>query len=169
MREEQYNEILRLARTYRREALRCRGARAYLAGCVMLGAALEAMLVAVTSIYWREAKRTRAAPRRKKKVRPLAEWDLAALLGVAIELEWLPSGLERGQDWTRRRAKIGDYAVALRQTRNLVHPGYYLRTHSPSRVTKRYLEGYLEVLDVSVEWLLHKVTEDLRKHLDQSR
>ena len=165
MQEKQFNEILRLSRLYRREAVRCREAAAFVAGCVMLGAALESMLVATASIYWREAKRALAAPKQKGRVRPLAEWDLGSLLAVARELNWLPAGLERGEGWSRRKAKIGDYAEALHQVRNLVHAGYYLRKHSPARVTKRYFEGYFEILDVAVSWLNNKVVEDLRKKI----
>ncbi len=166
MRDREFNEILRLSNLYRREASRCRNARAYLAGCVMLGGALEAVLVATAMSFWGEAKRARCVPKKSGKVRPVAGWDLGQLLGVARELRWLPAGLDRGQTWDVRRAKIGDYADALRQVRNLVHPGSYLRTQSPARVTKRYLEMYFEVLDVSVGWLQHKVVEDLRNRLD---
>jgi hypothetical protein len=133
----------------------------------MLGAALEATLVATTMIFWGEAKRAGCAPRKSGKVRPVAEWDLGQLLGVAKELGWLPVGLDRGQHRSARKAKIGDYADALRQARNLSHAGLYLRVHSPARVTKRYLERFFEVLDVSVGWLHHKVVEDLRNRLDR--
>lgn len=97
----------------------------------------------------------------------MAEWDLGQLLSVARELSWLPAGLERGHAWNAQKAKIGDYADALRQVRNLAHAGFYLRVHSPARVTKRYLENYFEVLDASVGWLQHKVLEDLRSRLDR--
>jgi hypothetical protein len=44
-------EILRLARFYLNEAKRCEKAKAYLAGCVMLGAALEASLILMVGMY----------------------------------------------------------------------------------------------------------------------
>ena len=40
--EEEEREFWRLYRFYWREAERCEEAKAYLAGCVMLGSALEA-------------------------------------------------------------------------------------------------------------------------------
>ncbi len=55
--EEQYNEVFRLSRAYYREAHRCRDGKAYLAGCVMMGAALEASLLAFVDCYIDEALR----------------------------------------------------------------------------------------------------------------
>ena len=49
--EEQFNELLRLARMYRREAKRCMGSKAYLAGCICAASALEAMLTAMLHMY----------------------------------------------------------------------------------------------------------------------
>ncbi len=165
MREREFNEVLRLSRVYRREALRCRKSNAHLASCVMLGAALEALLMAMTSLYWREARQSVHAPRHRGRVRPLAEWDLGRLVQVSRELSWLPAELAPGADWEPRRARIGDYAEALHQTRNLVHAGYYLRAHSPARVTRRYSQSYWEILSACVDWLNQRVTADLRKLL----
>ncbi len=49
--EDQYNEFLRLMGVYRREAGKCRKSKAYLAGCVMLGAALEAQLMVLVHLF----------------------------------------------------------------------------------------------------------------------
>ena len=52
--EEQYNELLRLSRLYRREASRCSDGKSYLAACVMIGAALETDLMAFCHCYSKE-------------------------------------------------------------------------------------------------------------------
>ena len=49
--DDQFQELMRLCRFYRREADRAMGAKAYLAGCVMIGAALEADLLAMCHCY----------------------------------------------------------------------------------------------------------------------
>jgi hypothetical protein len=48
--EDQEKELWRLQRYYWKEALRCEDAEAYLAGCVMLGSALETILVLMISL-----------------------------------------------------------------------------------------------------------------------
>ncbi len=49
--EQDFNELLRLSRTYYREAVRCEGSRAHLAGCTMAGASLEGLLLTMVHIY----------------------------------------------------------------------------------------------------------------------
>jgi len=46
--DEQFNSLLRLGNLYRRQALGCLNAKAYVAGSVMVGAALETLLMALT-------------------------------------------------------------------------------------------------------------------------
>jgi hypothetical protein len=48
---EQEQELYRLNRLYWREARKSERAKAYLAGCVMLGSALETMLILMINCY----------------------------------------------------------------------------------------------------------------------
>jgi hypothetical protein len=43
--DDQEKELYRLQRLYWREALRCEDSKAYLAGCVVVGSALETLLI----------------------------------------------------------------------------------------------------------------------------
>ncbi len=61
--EEQYLEVLRLANRYQRQAEICRENGAYLASCVTIGAAFEAMLLAFVNCYCVQARRSKNAPR----------------------------------------------------------------------------------------------------------
>ena len=54
--DEEEKELYRLSRFYWQEALRCEEAKAYLAGCVMLGSALETLLILMINIYAAEAE-----------------------------------------------------------------------------------------------------------------
>jgi len=56
--EEQERELWRLSRVYWQEALRCERAKAYLAGCVTLGSALETLLILMINCFSDEAERT---------------------------------------------------------------------------------------------------------------
>ena len=49
--DEEEKELYQLNRFYWKEALRCEEAKAYLAGCVMLGSALETMLTLMVNCY----------------------------------------------------------------------------------------------------------------------
>jgi hypothetical protein len=49
--KEEFKKLLRLCRLYRREAEKCMEARSYLAGCIMIGAALEADLILMCDCY----------------------------------------------------------------------------------------------------------------------
>jgi len=165
--EELYNEVLLLVGYYRREAEMCRDSKAFLAGCIMIGAAFEAMLLAFVNCYPEEASTSRNAPRRKGSVRPLLDWSLADLLAVAKERMWLPSGLSRGDEWNEARAQIGDYGEVIRDIRNLVHPARYAIDFPRKRITGRYLEASFKILDVAIDYLQNKIEGSLREAIEQ--
>jgi hypothetical protein len=136
--------------------------KAYLAGCSMMGAALEASLLAFANCYQREALNSPAAPTKRGKVKPLAKWSLAELLAVAKKQGWLPSSLTLDEEWNGNRAQIGDWAEVLRQIRNLIHPVRYMLDLPRKRITKRYLETAFEIFEVATDYLLNKIGESLR-------
>jgi len=116
---DKYEEVLRLSRLYYRQAERCQDGKAFLAGCVMIGAALEATLLAFANCFPEEAASSRFAPRKGSTVKPLISWSLASLLAVAKEQNWLPSALSSEEDWNNAKAQIGDYAEIIHEIRNL--------------------------------------------------
>jgi hypothetical protein len=162
----EFDELLRLSRVYYREAHRCQTAKAYVAGCAMSGAALEALLLAMVNLYPDDAQATGRPPKSKDKIKPLLSWGLGELVDVAAKSGWLPTGLQASDVWNTKRARIGDYARVVQQLRNLVHPGRYIKDHSPSRVTKKYLARSLEILDVANRYLEARVHESLRRQLE---
>lgn len=160
--DDQHNEVIRLSRAYHREAHRCRDGKAYLAGCVMMGAALEASLLAFVNCYPDEALCSARAPTRRGTIKPLAQWSLAELLAVAKERGWLPSSLSLDEEWSDKKAQIGDYTEVLRQIRNLIHPAEHMLTFPRKRITRRYLSMSFEIFEVATEYLLNMVGESLR-------
>jgi hypothetical protein len=60
--DEEENELYRLQSFYWQEALRCEQVKAYLAGCVMLGSALETLLILMINCHSDEAERTGKHP-----------------------------------------------------------------------------------------------------------
>jgi hypothetical protein len=153
--EEEEKEFYRLHKLYWREARRCEKAEAYLAGCVMLGAALEGLLIIMVNCYPDEAEATGQAPMKKGQLKPLLEWSLADLLRIAKAADWLPSSLNLNDDWSSRKARIGDYAEVVRMVRNLIHPARFCHEHYRQRVTLKYFRRLLEVLELCRDWLLH--------------
>jgi hypothetical protein len=160
--EEQYNEVIRLSGVYYREAKRCMGSKAYLAGCIMMGAALEATLLAFANCYSDEALRSTIAPTKRGKIKPLADWRLQELLAVAKEQRWLQSSLSPNEEWNNKKAQIGDWAEVLREIRNLIHPVRHMFDLPRNRITKRYLETAFEIFEVATDYLLNKIYESLR-------
>ncbi len=75
MDDNEFDRVLALTRAYHREALRCRDAKAYLAACVMLGAAIEAQLVAMVECFPDEVRAVGAWPQWKKGTeKPPSRW-----------------------------------------------------------------------------------------------
>ena len=165
--DEVHNEVIRLARLYHREAEKCQDAKAFLAGCVMIGAAFEAMLLSFVNCYPEEALKSSVAPRRKGAVRPLIEWSLTNLLAVTKERNWLPSALSTDDDWDNAKAQIGDYGELIKEIRNLVHPARYAIDWPRRRITKKYLEAVFEIIDVANDHLLYRLNESLREAIER--
>ena len=163
---EEERELYRLQRLYWREALRCEKAKAYLAGCILLGSALETLLILMINVYPEEAERTGKAPSRKGAPRPLLDWRFSDLLRVAKAANWLPAALDVDTDnWDRRKARIGDYAEVVREVRDLVHPTRYVQDHHRKRVTARYLQWQFDVAQLCRDWLAEHNTKSLREHM----
>lgn len=165
--EDVSKEVMRLANLYRREAEKCQEAKAYLAGCVMIGAAFEAVLLSFANCYPEEASKATNAPRIKGTVRPLLDWSLADLLAVAKECDWLPSGLSKEEEWDEAKAEIGDYGEVIKDIRNLVHPARYAIDWPHKKITKKYSETTIEIIDVVYNYLESQIIESLREALEK--
>lgn len=160
--QEQHNEVFRLLEAYYREARRCMNSKAYLAGCIMMGAALEAALLAFANCYPDEALSSKSAPTEKGSVKPLADWSLAELLAVAKEQGWLPSSLSPYEEWNGKKAQIGDWAEVLRQMRNLIHPVRHMLDLPSKRITQQYLKTTFEIFEAATDHLLKMIDRSLR-------
>jgi len=165
--EDEEKELWRLNRFYWKEAKRCEEAKAYLAGCVMLGSALENILMLMISLYHDDADRTGKVPHAKGKPKPLLKWDLVELLRVAKAAGWLPAGLKLGDPWDSRKARVGDYAEAAREMRNLAHPARYVQDLPRVRVTKRYLQRQFEIVLACRDWLAAHNNRELLKAIEE--
>ncbi len=165
--EEDEKELLSIMKNYRDEAEKCRRSGAFLASCVMLGAELEATLLAMEKCYPDEVAQTQTYSR--KGEHDLNRWQLIDHLKVARELGWIPSrlGLEEiartsgvEPEEALNNGDIGYFADVVREIRDMLHPGRYLRLSSGVKVTAEYFERCYEVVDV--------VQEVLQRNLEQS-
>ena len=63
--DEEEKELYRLKQFYWKEALRCEEAKAYLTGCVMLGSALETLLILMINCCPDEAEEAWRAQKKR--------------------------------------------------------------------------------------------------------
>lgn len=165
--DNEEKELYRLHRLYYREARKCENAKAYLAGCVMLGSALETMLVLMINVYPEEAGQTGKIPRYRNRPKALRHWKLEELLRVVKAAGWLPFALDvEKEDWNSRKARIGDYAEVVRMIRNLVHPARYMVDRPGGRATLNRLRCQFQVVDLCRDWLVGHVHQSLRVEME---
>jgi hypothetical protein len=131
-------ELLRLAGTYHEQANACRKEGARLASCVMLGATVEAMMIAVINLFCDEARPV--AIEKKLKLEDLLRWDFGKLLEVAKDAKLLPEKLNLHPKMDLRPVKDPIPTDRIREVRNLVHPGRYLRDRSGKEITQEELD-----------------------------
>lgn len=107
------------------EAFRAASAKAYTAGVILIGAALEGLLLIRCLRSKSKAIRTAGTlPRRRRPYSPddPSKWTFETLIGVCLSAGWLP----------RISTEYVQYAPdaladILREMRNLVHPGRFVR------------------------------------------
>lgn len=142
--QEQVQELWRLVDLYRAEADRCRESGAYLAGCVMLGSALEAGLLLMTECHVEDVRTAASVPRTRRGVpKPPRKWTLGELLDVGKDMTWLPA----------TPGDVGDYAWAVQKTRNLVHAGKYVSDHAGVEIQEEDYEAACFVVQAAFDWL----------------
>jgi hypothetical protein len=143
---ERLSRTLDLFHLYRIESRKCKEAGAHLAGCVLLGSALEAALLAMVQCFPPEVGNV-ASRFPRELSRPPSEWSLSQLLLVARELGWLPTASAPSDRLDPSKAEIGDYAEVVRAIRNLLHPSIYLRECPDKAISQGHLEFSFRVLD----------------------
>jgi hypothetical protein len=167
--EDQFQELMRLCLLYRREAKRSMDAKAYLAGCVMIGAALESELLALCNCYPDEIPGELIPKKKNGKPKHILDWTFSQLLRIARERGWLPARLDLTEQWDQKRAHIGDYAIVLKEIRNLVHSSCYISYFPKSRITKRRMEMCFEILEVASDHLQAKLHASIRAAIDEEK
>ena len=152
--------LSKLALFYHREAKKCVNGRAYLAACVMQGAALEASLHGMCFLYPNQIKKTAVYKRKKfrRKRNKALDFKYYELIDIADELSWFPAKLIT---WGKRTTLAG-FVHELRKLRNYVHPGVWAPEHPETmKFTKAVYNVVYEIFDVANSWLLQRVLEDL--------
>ncbi len=160
------DRLVKLALFYHREGQRCAKGRAYLAACVMQGAALEASLHAMCFLYPEEIKKTAVYQKKKfrRKRNKALDFKYYELINIADELSWFPS---RKITWGKK-ASLAGFAHELRKLRNYVHPGVWAPEHPETmKFTKTVYGVAYEIFDVANSWLLDKVHTSLWKQMEK--
>ena len=156
---------------YDKEAKKCERTRAYLAGCIMLGAALEAGLLTMVLLYPEEVTHTRTYRSRKKPARDVTKWGLFDLLKVARELSWIPSmlpidsiarlsGVDPEVAWSK--GDLSYFADFVREVRDIVHPGRYMTLWKRTRITKNYYGVCYDVVNLVLIYFMKKLAETVQ-------
>ena len=134
---------MRFLRRAAKEVKKCDESGAYLAGCILIGAALEHGLQAMIRMY---PHRVRARGYRVGR-----HWTLADLNNLARDCGWFDH-------------EAFDAAERIRHHRNLVHPNWYASS-KPPRITKRMLDARLEDYNKAIDSLLRPVMSWLRARM----
>ena len=164
-----------LLQFYKNEANRCGNQRAYLAGCVCLGSAVETGLLWMALLYPKEVMRSQTYQRKKKR-HSILEWTLFDLLRLGRELDWIPTKLQLDEtlrtsglnpEDALRRGDLAFFADFLREIRDLVHPGRYIRKWKGARITKNYYEFCWTIAELVFDWLGHKAGGDAVREAEE--
>lgn len=167
---EKQKEIQYLAFLYKEEAKKCYQNEAYLSGCILIGAALEALLLSTITTFPELARGAQCIPKSKGKIKKLDKWSLGELIAVAKEVNWLPSELRLSNKWKIISIEEGNYFEVIQKTRNLVHPTQYVkRIGSKKRITKKHLLACFEIVNDASKYLSQSLEMYIKILKDESR
>jgi hypothetical protein len=159
---EMTDRLGELANFYTREARKCLKGRAYLAACVMQGAAFEARLQAMCFLYAANVRRTTVYKKKtfRRKRNKVLELTYYELINIADEVGWFPP---KKVTWGKRTTLAG-FVHELRKLRNYVHPGVWAPEHPETmKFTKKVYGVAYEIFEVASSWLVHRIHESMRK------
>lgn len=131
-----FNALLRFINRARKEVDQCAKAKAYLAGCVLIGAMTEYLLMAMLRMF------PDVVYRRGRKVSE--HWSLKSLNNFAKECGWFDE-------------EVFQAAERIRRNRNLLHPNWYA-SRKPPRITRHMLrardDDFDKVYECIVSWVI---------------
>jgi hypothetical protein len=142
---QQFEQLVHLAQDLHDEALKCAEAGAFRAGFVMIGAALEGILLATVLSYEVELR----AAGHWHNTKDVLRWDLGELLTVAENAGWLSEHAGGADPVT-----VGEAARSVKWVRNLIHPGRFLREVAPGSAVvddERLFSGAYFLLDAAFD------------------
>jgi len=161
---QRFNNLIELMTKLEKEIDRCKSAKAYLAGCVMVGAALEASLLSMVAIYRNEVKPV--LPKKKLKESEMLKWGLHDLLQISFEAGWLPYAKTSNPN----KGEIGDWLLNyVKGLRNLVHPGRCIKEFRELSIRKKHFDFSVELFKLAKDHLLNKVENNILKTLSKKR
>jgi hypothetical protein len=144
--KKRYDELSRISHIYLDEVKKCIDSKAYLSGCIMLGAALETRLL--LEAYLRSDEIKPLLKTKSGKSKPITKLVLSELLCIAKTKGWLPNAnLYLPEGFDPDKAKIGDYAEIIHALRNLVHPTRYISDFYGRIIEEKDFKVSLDILD----------------------
>ncbi len=165
--DNQFTELRRLVTVYRREACRCMRGKSYLAGCMMIGAALEASLIGMCHLDGDEIPEELIPKGKDGNAKELLDWSFAQLLEIGRACGWLPSRVRPDDKRDQEKAHRGDWASILKDWQNFVHVSRYLQDFRRRGMTRRRLEMVFEMFDITTEHLTREIVASLEALVEE--
>ena len=137
--ESSFIEILELRW---KEVGNCRSAKAYLSAVIMTGSLLEAVLLGVASSNPSAFNQAKSTPRNESgKPKQFHEWNLASLIDVAYETNWIDLDVKK-------------HSHSLRDFRNYIHP--FEQKTSGFQPTQETLDISMQVFRAAITQIKNK-------------
>ena len=148
-----------LLNEYIAEMEKCGRAGAYFAGCVMAASALEAVLLAKVNLELLNENGNFSKFKRKKS---LVRLTLGELIEAAKEAGWFPFAPDEEIEGNLRKAKIGNLMEVVREIRNMLHPGKWLRDYPDIKhINKEHFEASYSILKGAIDHLYNQLIAEL--------
>jgi hypothetical protein len=141
----QLKDLVKLFHFFHEQAMRCAAADAYLPACIMLGSALETLLLVFAGRFPEEALSTEAAKKYKLHEKHLLKWDFNELLDIAYNAGWLPAAAATNDPEELKKIDLASFGHVVRRVRNLVHAAKYLKEMKGKDVTPAFLRSCFKI------------------------
>jgi hypothetical protein len=129
-RRDRFGDLLRIVESYKDQAEISAKVKAYHASSILLASAIEGSILAMFYCFPGKARRSATYQHWQTRKGNILHWDFSQLIALANELKWIPPRVRVGNS----KYSISQVLNELRKTRNMIHPGNYLRTWHGKKV-----------------------------------
>lgn len=167
--EDDFKELTKSMNKYCKEAKKCKKAKAYVAGCVMMSMALEAsilsLMYALSDQFIDNVEAMAYLHNDKGNIITMNRLQISRLLNIAYECGWVEKAFKKDVQDEEVRARFDEYVEFIKHMRYVILFQRYTSELGNKKIQKKYLDISLDIYNALSRQLNHAGKKVLEENL----